>query len=297
VLMDGIVTHHQFSPSPELGRSTLTLTGEDISVMMDQAKVKVQHPQQGESIIVRQIISHYAEYQLIPDVQKPSAESAPSRNERVPAQSGSDRDYLKLLAARFDYVFYITAGPGVGQNTAYWGPPPRGTNPQKAITVNMGSFTNADSINLQFDAQAATQMQGSIQDRKTNKIQKLQGTTSDRDPLVRQSALQLQQKQSIRRVETFEETGHDLSRAQVRTQAIVDQSTDNVITVSGELDTVRYGTLLRLRELVNLRGVGDAHDGTYYVKSVTHRIRKGEYKQSFTVTREGRGSTISRVRR
>jgi len=46
---------------------------------------------------------------------------------------------------------------------------------------------------------------------------------------------------------------------------------------------------------VGVRGVGSTYDGLYYVQSVTHRIRPGSYKQSFTLTREGVGSTVPRV--
>jgi hypothetical protein len=49
--------------------------------------------------------------------------------------------------------------------------------------------------------------------------------------------------------------------------------------------------VLRARKRVALRGVGFMHDGYYYVKNVTHRISKGNYKQSFTISREGLGST------
>ena len=35
VLMDGIVTQQELSPSNEPGQSTLTITGEDLSVLMD----------------------------------------------------------------------------------------------------------------------------------------------------------------------------------------------------------------------------------------------------------------------
>jgi hypothetical protein len=38
--------------------------------------------------------------------------------------------------------------------------------------------------------------------------------------------------------------------------------------------------------------VGFNYDGLYYVKSVTHKINMGDYKQSFTITREGLGSTV-----
>ena len=54
--------------------------------------------------------------------------------------------------------------------------------------------------------------------------------------------------------------------------------------------------LLRSRHTVNVRGAGETNDGKYYVKQVTHRIRRGEYKQSFSLEREGRGATESRVR-
>ncbi len=80
-------------------------------------------------------------------------------------------------------------------------------------------------------------------------------------------------------------------QAFARAQGMTDASTDNVVTVTGELDAVRYGDLLTARGLVGLRGAGYSYDGLYYVKNVTHSIRRGEYKQRFTITREGLGST------
>jgi len=44
-----------------------------------------------------------------------------------------------------------------------------------------------------------------------------------------------------------------------------------------------------------VRGVGTAFDGLYYVKSVTHNIKRGEYKQSFELTRNGLVSTVPAV--
>ena len=41
---------------------------------------------------------------------------------------------------------------------------------------------------------------------------------------------------------------------------------------------------------MGVRGAGYSYDGFYYVRSVTHNIRKGEYQQSFTLTREGLGA-------
>ena len=41
------------------------------------------------------------------------------------------------------------------------------------------------------------------------------------------------------------------------------------------------------RILVGVRGAGVAYDGLYYVSSVTHNIKHGEYKQSFQLSRDG----------
>ena len=68
-----------------------------------------------------------------------------------------------------------------------------------------------------------------------------------------------------------------------------------VVNGEGTLDVVRYGRLLKSRQLVGVRGAGLAYDGLHYVKSVTHTIKRGEYKQSFKLSRNGLISTVPRV--
>jgi hypothetical protein len=92
---------------------------------------------------------------------------------------------------------------------------------------------------------------------------------------------------SLSKFQTAQADGH--------AQAITGRSVDDVVTVTEELDTLRYGALLQLRGLVDFRGVEYSYDGFYYVKSVTHKISRGQYKQNFTITREGVGTTTQRV--
>ena len=292
VLMDGIITNHQLSPSPEPGGSTFTIMGEDVSIMMDLEERSVSHPVQDEAMIVRRLIADYSEYGLVPKIVKPPFQDRPQKTERTPVQQGTDLAYLKQLADRFAYVFYVLPGPSSGLNTAYWGPPKR-TDPQKALTLNMGSFTNVASINFQHNALAAATVSGKVQDRKTNQIKLVQDQESDLEPLVKQTALKTQtHKRSIQ----FRETGRDTGQSGSRAQAMVDRAVEEVVTVTGELDTLLYGELLHLRGVVGLRGVGFNYDGLYEVKQVTHKIRKGEYKQSFTIKREGLGATVDRLK-
>src|SRR5213075_2500672 len=69
----------------------------------------------------------------------------------------------------------------------------------------------------------------------------------------------------------------------------------DAVTASGSLNVVRYGRPLKARKLVGVRGAGDAFDGLYFVRSVTHKIQRGEYKQDFELVRNGLVSITPRV--
>jgi len=68
-----------------------------------------------------------------------------------------------------------------------------------------------------------------------------------------------------------------------------------VVTASGTLNVLRYGRPLKARQLVGVRGAGLVYDGLYYVESVTHNIKRGEYKQNFKLSRNGLLPTVSTV--
>jgi hypothetical protein len=287
VLMDGIITNHQLSPASEPGASTLTVTGEDVSMMMDMEEKSVEHPAQDETVIANKIILSYAMYGLIPVVIPPLVIDPPIPIERVPVQQNTDLGYLNEMAQRYGYVFYITPGPAPLTNIAYWGPPERLDMPQRALSVNMGPETNVTSINFQNNALSPTLLSGEVQDRTTNQSMPVRTFASTRPPLASQPALLTQSCVRQRRFRA--EAGLNTMQAFARAQGETDASTD-VVTVDGELDALRYGDLLRARGLVGLRGAGYSYDGLYYVKRVTHNIRNGEYSQRFSLTREGVGA-------
>lgn len=292
VLIDGIITHMQLNPSNHPGQSTLTITGEDVSVMMDMEEKSETHPNQPDFAIVTKIIGSYATYGLIPIVIPPAAVDVPVEIDRIPSQQGTDLSSILELARLNDYVFYIepTLVPGV--NNAYWGPLNRTSVPQKALSVNMGPETNVASINFQYSALAPNMVSGSVQDRITNTKMPVSTFASLRSPLASQPAWLVNQPNV--RTKQFRNSGLNVLQAYGKAQAETDKSMD-VLTVTGELDSLRYGDILQARKLVGLRGAGYSHDGLYYVKSVTHKIKHRDYKQSFTLTREGLGSLTPTV--
>lgn len=291
VLMDGIITNQQFNPGNQPGSSTFTITGEDVSVMMDRKEVNAEHPAQNEMVIALKIIASYAQYGLIPMVLPPPTMDVPLPTDRIPVQQATDLQYLLEMAGRFDYVFYVTPGPAPGTNTAYWGPPIRQGLPQRALTYNMGPNSNVASLDFQNNASAPTSVSGNVQDRNTNQALPVQSMTGSRLPLSSQPP-----NPSEMRTTVLRQSAANTTQAMSQAQAITDASLNSVITANGELDAASYGDLLKARVLVGLRGAGLKHDGLYYVKQVTHQIARGQYKQRFSLTREGLGSNIPMVR-
>jgi hypothetical protein len=287
VLMDGIITHQQLTPSNQPGASTLTITGEDVSVMMDLEEKSVEHPAQDETVIALKLIASYAQYGLIPMVIPPTVIDPPLPIERIPVQQATDLDYLTQLAARHGYVFFVAPGPVPFANTAYWGPPVRVGLPQRALSVNMGPESNVERLNFRNDGLAPSLVTGQVQDRLSNQTMPVQTFASTRLPLSSQPAWLVNQP-NVRR-QQLRQSGLTAVQAFARAQGITDASSDAVVA-EGELDGLRYGGILQARSLVGLRGAGLTYDGFYYVKRVAHTVRREQYTQRFTVTREGVGT-------
>lgn len=289
VLIDGIITHQQFNPSQEPGQSALTITGEDVSVMMDMKEVSTTHPNQPDIAIVSKIILSYAQYGLVPMVIPPKSMDVPVMVNRIPSQQSTDLQYILDLANTYDYIFYIEPTQAPLVNTAYWGPRDLIGIPQRALTINMGAETNVTSINFQNNSLNATLVIGSVQDPILGMKIPVITTGSMRPPLAVFPAW-MENLPNIR-IEQFRSNGGvNALQAYSQAQSRTDRSSD-AVTATGELDAVVYRSALRARKLVGLRGVGYMHDGFYYVKNVTHKIKRGEYKQQFTLIREGIGST------
>ena len=287
VLMDGIITHQQLQPSNDPGASTLTVTGEDVSVMMDLEEKSAEHPAQDETVIALKLIAGYAQFGLLPMVTPPPMIDPPLPIERVPVQQGTDLAFLMQMAERHGYVFYVAPGPAPFVNTAYWGPPKRVDVPQRALSANVGPESNVESLGFRNNALAPALVEGQVQDRLSNQTLPVQTFASTRLPLASQPAWLVNQP-NVRRTQ-FRHSGLTAMQALARAQGLTDASAD-AVTAEGELDGLRYGGILQARGLVGLRGAGLSYDGLYYVKRVAHTVRKEQYTARFTLTRDGTGA-------
>lgn len=311
VLFDGFITRQQLQPGVEPGSSTFTVSGEDVSVMMDLVEKKLPHPAQDEMTIVATTLTQYAPYFLTaPLVIPPQFIEFPAPTERIPQQTATtDLAYINTLATRVGHVFYVTPGPLPTQNTPYWGPirRPDALVPQPALSINVGPETNVDSVSFSYDALAPTIVADLVQVSDFNVPTPIIWPLSTRVPPLAALPSPLFNLPNVRvstlvndpppdSTEPDPRAGMTLAQALSMAKAKVNAAADAVVTVSGELDALRYGHVLAPRGIVGVRGAGFTYDGSYYVKDVTHSIRKGEYKQKFTLSREGVGALTPIVR-
>jgi hypothetical protein len=283
VLMDGIITRQEVTPSNEPGQSTLTVTGEDLSVLMDIVQIKIPYPALPIAAKVALILAKYAVYGIIPAIVPPFVDSPPLLTKKIPSQTGTDREYIKGLASQCGYVFYVQPGPAPLTSTAYFGPDLPIPLPQRALSVNMDWQTNVESLSFSLDGLAKKVVITTIMDPVTGKIP-IPVPVPNISILHPPLGARLTPPAKI-------EFSTDLASLPFdeAINRIIGMMMDNsdAITGNGSLNTTKYGSILQTRAVVGVRGAGPAYDGFYYVNSVTHNLKQGEYKQSFTLSRDG----------
>jgi len=195
----------------------------------------------------------------------------------------TDLAYVQSLAREAGYVFYVEPGPLPGQSIAYFGPDIRIPIPQPALSVNMDAHSNVESLSFSLDGLAKKITLFTIFDPFTNKI-----PITIPVPNVDIFKPPLGLRPTAPSKVTYARNGDEMSPDEAA-GAILASLMNNppAVTGTGSLDVVRYGRALRSRMLVGVRGAGVTYDGMYYVDSVTHNVKRGEYKQNFSLSRDG----------
>ena len=282
------------------GATTLTVTGLDISEIMNRLDLSgFPWPAMPPFARIAVAIAKYAMYGMVPKVIPSVLMAVPNPLERIETQRGTDLQYIRRLAREAGYIFHVKPGPAPGMSVAYWGPQIKTGVPQPALSVNMDAHTNVESMSLSFDGLKKTLF--------TFFIQQEQGKfpipipVPDISPLNPPLGAKYPIPLSYTKLDTY--TPEDLDDTTAKFDAITaaarglaraSESSD-VVSGSGTLDVTRYGHVLQAGKLVAVRGAGKAFDGHYYVSSVTHTIKAGDYKQGFQLSRNALVSLSSEV--
>jgi hypothetical protein len=284
VIIDGIVTRHEVAPSNEAGQSTITLTGEDLTVLMDVIQFPLlRYPGMPILARVNLILAKYAMFGIAPVVIPPLFDDVPIPTDKIPSQTGSDLAYIKKLAEKCGYIYYLQPGPAPGSSIFYFGPDISIPVPQPALNVNMDANTNVESLTFSLDGLAKKIVIMTIMDPITGTIPipiPVPNISLLRPPLGARLTVPM-------KIEYPPEGGNLNSIEAIALSLAKAAETGEAVSGSGTLNVLRYGQILRAFQMVGVRGAGLTYDGLYYVRTVTHNIKRGEYKQSFTLTRDG----------
>lgn len=284
VLSDGPIKRQDVVASAKPGESKLTITGEDVTGYMDLVQLDgLPYPGLAPNARVAIMMARYAAFGVVPMTVPEPFPSVEQAAEKYAHQQGTDFQYADKLAKDAGYAFYATPGPFPGTNAVYWGPEIRVGLPQPALTVDMDHASNIESLSFSADGNAAelpyahVRVAGFPVPVPAPNVGLLKPPLSAR-PLV---PTHVKPRETER-----------LPLPGVLGALLAGRGGVDPVTASGTIDVSRYGQPLVARSLVGVRGAGLAYDGLFYVRSVTHTLGRGSWKQSFQLSRDGMVSNL-----
>lgn len=291
VLMDGVMTEHTASPNVKDGTTQLTIKGEDLSRVMDYLDFSgLPFPAMPPEAQVLACVGKYAVFGVIPMIIPSVAIDITIPTVQILRQQGTDLQHLRRLADLVGYVFYVSPGPTIGTSIGYWGPQIKWGEVQPALAIDADHSSNVESLSFTFSNEDKTMPILMIQEPIT-KIP-IPIPIPDINPLVPPLGVVPPIPKHFPIIKGAAKLPP--VRALLTGFAKSAQAAD-AVTATGTLDVQRYGQVLDARKLVGLRGAGTAFDGLWYVTSVTHDLKRGEYKQQFSLARNALMSTLPSV--
>jgi phage protein D len=284
-LLDAYVIDVDTSFTNEPGNSEMVVTAMDPTVLMHLDEKVKSWPNMKDSDVASAIFGDSA-YGFSPVVE--STGYSRDEQDHTLVQRGSDIQFLQHLADRNGYECFVALNDA-GVVEGHFHPPKPDAQPQGTLTVNMGSATNVNRFKARYDmlgpavAKAATidpddasaQSGDAKTPAKTEDMGESPSTPSDRPRTVLLSQLGMAQSGEVQRY----------------AQSVVDRSSWSIVA-EGELSTVAYAKVLRAKQPVMVRGVGQQFSGRYYVERVLHTITgDGSWTQKFTLRRNATGLT------
>lgn len=287
VLADGPIKRQDVIATGVPGENRLTITGEDVSGYMDAIDFTgFIFPAMPPFARVALMVAKYAAFGLIPLTIPQPFQSLDTPIERYAHQQGTDYEYATKLAKDAGYEFYVTPGPAPGVNTAYWGPQIRVGAVQPALTIDMDHASNVESMSFSADGNAAILPFGHVKVANFSVPVPVPDIGILKPPLAARPLIPTRTKL----LETDK-----MKMPEVMMALLAGRGGADPLTASGVMDLTRYGRPLAARSLVGVRGAGLAHDGLWFVRSVTHTLGRGSWKQAFQLSRDGLVSHVSKV--
>jgi uncharacterized protein len=278
VVIDGYIAEIAVSTQPEQSNVGVEIRGVDAAYHMNlEQKTRIWIGKSYETIAKEILESYKFKAQI---AAAPAGDTPP----HSVAQRATDHAFLRELARRKGYEFFVQGGTGLFR------PPPLDGTPQKLIAVNFGEETNCTQFRVEADGTAPTVATAMFIDPMTGAVEDSRKERSDLRPLGTDTL------DAMRGAVGVPQTVHVCKRLGCVNKAAADDYTLGLlrrsgwwVTASGRLNGLRYGRVLRSRKLVTIKGGGPTYNGMYYVRRVKHELTMRTYEMDFEAVRNAVG--------
>jgi len=278
-LVKGPVTGQRIFYQNAGGDSYVEVEGADTSIKMGRESKAVVWSDLTDSDAVSQIFSSYG---YTTDVD--STPAGHSENKHTLVQRASDLDFVRRLARRNGFLFWIDCDSS-GIETAHFRRPKLDGNAGMNLDINLDT-NNLGTLDLAWDVEKYT----SVVAAQLNLNDK-----SDIDGDVTSSPLAALGTQSLADITGDTRSAHlhtpadDAGDLSARGEgALIEDAW--FIRAAGQTSVNSLGDILRTNSIVNVRGVGTRHSGKYYVAAVHHTIDPSAHYIQFELVRNGWGN-------
>lgn len=280
-LISGYITQVNPHFDADPNGCTLEIVGMDKSVLLDRVEKLQAWPNQKDSDIATQIFNQYGLTPQVTDTQVIHDEAVSTIIQRE-----TDMQFLTRLARRNGLECFVEG------DTGYFQSPNMNSPPQPILAAHFEEQTNLDQINLEMNALRPVPGVGLFQvnlfDGK--QVLKVETTAAQRH---QQPALGKTEPQQLATAD-IEPSQLYLSREVTTGQPEMEALCQSLfhqaewfVTGEGIISANRYGHVLKPRQLVTIKGIGETYSGVYYVTAVTHVFTPAGYTQTFRVKRNG----------
>ncbi len=288
-VINGYVDDAQLGVSNDPGSSTLEVVGMDaLGTLMGHIQQPFTWPNLPDSVIATTI---FGKYGILPVAPVPTP---PLRTmvDTTTTQQANDAVYLRQLASRNAYELYIQPDPVAGLDMGHFHPPLTVAPHQGVLSIDFGRQTNLLDFRVTNDMLKPTSVIAVSSEPRTRAPIPALAPAALEPPMGLEPTLTRIIPPPVERP-----AGTDAaSPAEVQAQAFA-RATDSsrAVRANGEVDGLKYKRLLLAGLPALVRGAGRQMSGLYYITSVTHRISRDAYTQSFSAWRNAVGLTGAEV--
>lgn len=277
-LVKGHVFSHQIRLVHGVEGSTVEVIGADSTLLMDrETRITQWADNTSDSDAVSSIVGGYG---LTPDVQ--STNTRHMENKRTLIQHDTDLNFIRMLARRNGYLFWVRADETLTE-TAYFKPPALdAVADAPLLRINLDN-PNLRAFEISWDVERPTSVIAAAYDGAAK-------TTIDGSGVAPPSTFPgdlplsaiVGETRSTSVIAAVADAGDLTGRA----AGVLNDSSwfvQATCTVSAE----EVGAVIHAHSLVNVDGVGTRFSGSYFVAAVRHVMNNDAHLMTLTLVRNG----------